>query len=81
MTVAPCGTSSMIDLGPRLRLELREVLGLDEDAVGPDLELPPGGLDVEVGDAQEHRAGHARRPGPNGERDDRLVVPLAPDLR
>ena len=60
-TVAPCGHVVDDDLGPRLRLELGEVLGLDEDAVGPDLELPPGRLDVEVRDAHEHRARHARR--------------------
>ena len=56
-----------------------EVADLDEPAVAPDLEPARGPFEVEVGDADEDGPGDRRRRGPDRERDDRLVLPLAAD--
>src|SRR4029079_18398596 len=66
------------DVGASLRVEL-EVTDLDEPAVAPDLEPAGGPLEVEVGDTDEHRSGDGRWRGPDGERDDRLVLAFAAD--
>ncbi len=45
-------------LGAGLRIE-EDVAGLEEDAVAVELEPPLGRLDVQVGEADEHRMRHA----------------------
>ena len=65
-------------VGARLGLE-QQVADLDEAAVAPDLEPAGGPLEIEVGDADEDRAGDGRRCGPDGQGDDRLVLALAAD--
>ncbi len=66
------------DVLARLRIE-RQVLGLDEHAVAVDLEPALGRVEVEVRNPDERRLGQGRGIGPDGERDDRLVVAVAAD--
>ena len=64
------------DVGPRLRVE-RDVARLEQPVVAPQLEAAVCPLEVEVGDADEHRARDRRRRRPDGQRDDRLVLAVA----
>ena len=67
------GTSSMTTSGRACGSSGRSRTSM-QAAVAPHLEPARGALEVEVGDADEDRPGHGRRRGPDGERDDRLVL-------
>ena len=60
------------DIGPGLWIEL-DVADLDQAVRPPELDPALGVLEVEVGDADEHRPRDGRRRGPDRQRDDRLV--------
>ena len=67
------------DVGPPLRVE-RERARLAQPAVGVELDPAVDHLEAEVRDRDERAVRQAARRGADRERDDRLVVRLAPDL-